>query len=332
MIAGLVIGIAAAYSTYGAPSEFGNETMTTCYVGGDYGIVDCIGNLTIGSIYPQSTLTYDIGSGSLRWRNLYVTNLSADFGEFAEDVSVLGDITATGNVTADYYFGDGSLLTGIQQGTLNFFFHNETSDVSGSKILSFEPNDTGEVALTATITANNQIIQNFTTESGIPGLTFIPEGLCHYHIHGEKTAGTKEVRIYYKKYILDSAGGYTLLDTSGFSNFLTGSEAVLNVWDVHDEEILNSSDRFHISIIAEVSGAGTNPQIELNIEGNTASRLSLPGPVASTANFIPYTGAVKNVDLGSHNLTIDDTLRLTNTTTTWNIYVNINGTLVFEEE
>ena len=50
------------------------------------------------------------------------------------------------------------------------------------------------------------------------------------------------------------------------------------------------------------------------------------------SNFVPYTGANANVDLGSYNLTIDDTLQLTNTTTTWNMYVDVNGTLVWEQE
>ena len=49
-------------------------------------------------------------------------------------------------------------------------------------------------------------------------------------------------------------------------------------------------------------------------------------------NYVPYTGANANVDLGSYNLTIDDTFKLTNTTTTWNMYVDVNGTLVWEQE
>lgn len=33
-----------SYSEYGAPSEFGNETNTTCFIGGDLGIVNCTGD------------------------------------------------------------------------------------------------------------------------------------------------------------------------------------------------------------------------------------------------------------------------------------------------
>jgi len=51
-----------------------------------------------------------------------------------------------------------------------------------------------------------------------------------------------------------------------------------------------------------------------------------------SSDYVPYTGATSNVDLGNYNLTIDDTFKLTNTTTTWNMYVDVNGTLVWEQE
>ncbi|KKL78732.1 hypothetical protein LCGC14_2021950, partial [marine sediment metagenome] len=37
---------ALSYSTYGAPTEFGNATNTTCFIGGDSGILNCTGNIT----------------------------------------------------------------------------------------------------------------------------------------------------------------------------------------------------------------------------------------------------------------------------------------------
>ena len=36
------------------------------------------GNITTQNIYPQSTLTYDIGSGPLRFDDLYVSDVSCD--------------------------------------------------------------------------------------------------------------------------------------------------------------------------------------------------------------------------------------------------------------
>jgi len=39
----LVSTVIYSYSEYGAPSEFGNLTTTTCSVGGDDGILNCTG-------------------------------------------------------------------------------------------------------------------------------------------------------------------------------------------------------------------------------------------------------------------------------------------------
>ncbi len=51
---GVISNLVSSYSTYGAPSEFGNASTTTCYVGGDDGDITCSG-------------TY---SGTIAWANL----------------------------------------------------------------------------------------------------------------------------------------------------------------------------------------------------------------------------------------------------------------------
>ena len=43
-----------SYSEYGAPSEFGNDTETTCWVGGDPGIINCTGNINSQSFSTKS--------------------------------------------------------------------------------------------------------------------------------------------------------------------------------------------------------------------------------------------------------------------------------------
>ena len=64
VIIGVIIGIISiiyfvvAYSSYGAPFEFGNVTTTTCWIGGDYGELNCTGNANFGG---NVTTTYFIG-------------------------------------------------------------------------------------------------------------------------------------------------------------------------------------------------------------------------------------------------------------------------------
>jgi len=76
-----------------------HSNSTDNLIGGNiYGNTNILGNF-----YPGTTLTYDIGSGALRWRYLYVQNISADYGDFAYDLTV-GD-----NVTANYYGDDNGM-------------------------------------------------------------------------------------------------------------------------------------------------------------------------------------------------------------------------------
>jgi len=102
--------------------------------------------LTLGGhLLPDTSLTYDLGSGANRWRWLYAQNISSDYLDVTYDANIDGDLQvdgtinatsmnvtnltiknmwivntiASGNITAEnitangYFFGDGSQLTGI---------------------------------------------------------------------------------------------------------------------------------------------------------------------------------------------------------------------------
>lgn len=59
------------YSDFGAPTEFGNETNTTCFIGGDLGLLNCTGNIITtgkmgaGTITPNATLTVVVGGTTI---------------------------------------------------------------------------------------------------------------------------------------------------------------------------------------------------------------------------------------------------------------------------
>ena len=64
---------ALGYSTYGAPAEFGNLTDTTCFVGGDDGIVNCTGDAYFVDGTFSGTLTGSISgtaNSSSYWDDL----------------------------------------------------------------------------------------------------------------------------------------------------------------------------------------------------------------------------------------------------------------------
>lgn len=247
-----------------------------------------------GSAFPQLDNLFDLGSNALRWRNLFV----------GSNILLNGSMTADDNITASYFLGDGSKLTGIQHGDLIFFMHNETStDFPSSRVLKYMFNDTGESTIAATVTENGFEIINFTTDDGIPGLSIIPDGVGHVHFHAKKADGTKDAQIYYQFYKIDTNNVSTLIATSESSDVLTGSSVSYNIHCTHVETLLETTDRLRVLLLADESGAGTDAEIEIYIEGNSGSRIEVPGPVASTANFVPYTGAIKGLNLGSHNFT-----------------------------
>ena len=108
----------ANFTTYGSIGGAGGDSYdqglnTTANVTFDN--VNITHNLNVyanssfnGSLMPMKTLTYDIGSGVLRWRNIYGVNLSIDY------IEVLQEIFSSGNITtSEYFIGDGSFLTNL---------------------------------------------------------------------------------------------------------------------------------------------------------------------------------------------------------------------------
>ena len=93
----------ANFTTYGSIGGAGGDSYdqglnTTANVTFDN--VNITHNLNVyanssfnGSLMPMKTLTYDIGSGVLRWRNIYGVNLSIDY------IEVLQEIFSSWNIT-----------------------------------------------------------------------------------------------------------------------------------------------------------------------------------------------------------------------------------------
>ncbi len=71
-----------------------------------------------GTLYPSSSLTFDIGSGANRWSVLYVSNVSSDYLDATYGITSSGNITTT-----EYFIGDGTYLTNVPGGNASF---NET--------------------------------------------------------------------------------------------------------------------------------------------------------------------------------------------------------------
>ena len=225
------------------------------------------------------------------------------------DLNVDGDVDVGGNVSATYFVGDGSQLTGIQQGSLILFFLNESAEIycplcSGNKTLSTERVDE-EVTLSGSgLPDGNTLLGAWITKPYVPNINYITEGNWLVHVEGTKTGGTKDVQFFYEVYITNLTGhNEELIATSGYSNALSDVRTKLDIWSYMEEKAINSTDRIRVKGYAYVSGGGSAPSVEAYIQGDSNTRLELPVGAVSVENFVPYTNAVKNVDLNSKNIT-----------------------------
>ena len=117
--------------------------------------------LTItGSIFPSGSTVFDLGSATQRWGSLFVGTGSVHLGPdcsigsipggivLNKSTFVTGAISASLNISASAFYGDGSHLTNVladhvvAEGPVNSIqFHDPTdSDLTGSSNLTFQNN------------------------------------------------------------------------------------------------------------------------------------------------------------------------------------------------
>lgn len=160
-----------------------------------------------------------------------------------------------------------------------YYYNDTASDIGG---IYFDMVDTpsGEGESTFTTaglgTGDDQALTNFANVSGVPGLTMLESGIYSGHIHAEKTAGTKPVKIYFEIYIRELDTTETLIATSEESEFIINK----GEFEVHatlsSDIIINTTDRIIIKWLANVEATGSAATIVLYAEGTTSSRLAVP--------------------------------------------------------
>ena len=312
--------------------DLGAEDKRWAYI---YAVIAVLTSLVIGGIYVGATTEgyFFINATTEVNGSLFIN----------ENITINGNLTMLGtiadfsnaNVTGAYFFGDGSQLHGIQHGALALFLLNNASDIAGSKILFTDVGVATAVTLSKAITATGTEYQNWTTNDGVPNLHELLDGVNEMHVHARVTGpGTKDTTLLWKLWQNDTSGNMNLLFTSEESSILTTTLSAINIHMTVNEHALNLSDRLTIQLIANIAGAGGNPTVEVQIEGVTASRVELVVPGANVGTFVPYSGAIRNLDLGDWNFSTDayfvgDGSFLTGITVTESDPLAYNGTLAY---
>jgi hypothetical protein len=141
------------------------------------------------------------------------------------------------------------------------------------------------------------LIEEFATELGEPGITFINDGLIEFHFHARRSAGTRDIRVYAELYVRTLVPVETLIATTEESNILTNAQAAYEIHADVPFTAMATTDRLVVKVYANQYAPGANPTVQLYVEGATATRLELPG--ADTGSALSHTTAavvVKGAD------------------------------------
>lgn len=244
---------------------------------------------TVSSIYI-STETYSTG--------IITGNQIAD---------MVYTLPITQETIGQFLSGDGSgVLAWIDSpiaGSFNLYLTTVESDISGYMKALVTPSTRELQTITSSDANTGDDIAKFISEPNFPGLLVLPSGIVELHLHGYFTRTGNATGSIYFEFEKHYGSGQTLeafLGTSETIELPINTSIPLGLHCTIDDTTLETTDRIGVHVYAVKGGTGTLT-INLEIEGLTTASLNLPSPAVSAANFVPYTGALNDINLGSKN-------------------------------
>ncbi len=196
-------------------------------------------------------------------------------------------------------------------GTQTYMFINTASSIGGSykQAVSLSSYTIGAVAiLTTNVGTTATLMGTFATNTGFPNITNIPVGVFNVHYDTQKASGSNNYYTYALIYKRSAGGTETLLATTDNSSQVSINTVVQqNVSAIVSSPItLLSTDLLVVKIYGVMLSASVN--IDLRIDDATSARIELPSATVDATNFVPYSGATLNLDMGSKNITTTGTI------------------------
>lgn len=174
---------------------------------------------------------------------------------------------------------------------------------------------------TTTAATDGQLLRTYVTEPNQPGLSFIPAGQYKTHIHANVAtiSGKKDTYLRAEIWEVDASGtDIVKIANVGPTVILTATSAEYIIeYSTVQINLASTTSRIATKLYATVSGTGGQPDITISVGDGTDSNTIFPAATVSVNNFVPYTGATKDVNLGTNGITVNDmTLAGTNP---WNL-------------
>lgn len=241
------------------------------------------------------------------------TNLTGVLAGVGGSVNGIDPTGQTGKVL----YSDGtnaSWQTVPTGGTLTYYFTGTNSTLTnGAALITTDKQMTYApfspiTNIDAGQDANSDVIlQTFATNSGIPNLAYIPAGQWLLHVHAAITAGSRFVTLY--GVFREVADNGTNIGTIGTQ---TESSAQLTGVQTEYQLFMSTSNTYSMNstasrIVVDVHAVFTNhppngtTTVRMQVGGTADSHIALPSATIDASNFVPYTGATADLNIGIHN-------------------------------
>ena len=264
-----------------------------------------IGLNVTGNILPSANVTYNLGSNTAQWKDLWVSNSTIYMNSVpitlgtGNVLTVNGNavltnnsnttVSTTGNVTADYFFGNGSQLTGLPA---------QYSNANVATFLAAFGSNT--ISTTGNVTVGNILPAGYVSAVGnVRGANFNTDGAVsavgnvtgNYFIgNGSQLTGlsTSSISNGLSNVAIPTANGNVTVTANGSStwnfatdgNLTTPSNLVIGPGPGSGSSILQYNDTL------QIVGEGANAAIIIGWAANQ----SAPDSVATIAMNFPGSG------------------------------------------
>lgn len=271
-----------------------------------------VGNLA-GNVSSMNTqLVATNATATLTYSYLYSIfyNLSSLNSSLLTTQGVLGNlaynVSTLGNWSADKYnyytktdvynksetFNQTEILDLIPS-SLTLYFYDALDATNASQRVMNRTQNLAESNVTTSGIVNGQHL--VWRRSQDLNITQISQGLIHTHTTVYKVSGVKDIRIYGQVYVNYTNGSTILIATTDTTPMLiTGVRTNIILQSQINQTALSASDRLIWTLVATVSGGGTDPSVAVIIGGTSNNGLDLPVSVSNFVEADPYFIAAKD--------------------------------------
>lgn len=231
------------------------------------------------------------------------TDLSSNGYFLDEDDFASNDATKVASQQSIKVYVDNAIAS--SEGILTYVFSSVNSDIATYESMPSLPSYTaGALTTLPTVVSTSATLMGvFATDVGFPNTTAIPAGTFTVHFDTDKVAGSNNYYCYAEIYKRSSGGTETLLTTTDNSTQTAVNTVVSQTVTalLSTNTTLVSTDRIVVKIYGVLLSASAT--VNLLYDDTTNARLEMPASHVDATNFVPYTGATTDLNLGTHSVT-----------------------------